>query len=142
MIGQDPLSPGNLHIYKHTFGNISPDWSLTMAWPSGQWYVRSAESQLVSSSIYSFFAYGNTPYGYMAIVSLSDGSVSSRYKSSTACNAVYGSAANGDYIVVTIQTSTQDLLMFNRVTNSIIIKTFSVGAIYQIGLEPSTNRYD
>ena len=76
----------------------------------------------------------------MAIISLSDGSVSSRYKSSTICYTVMGSAVSGDYIAVTITTSSQGLLMFNRATNSITIKTFSVGNLYLIGLEPSTNR--
>ena len=140
MLGQDVSSPGNAHIYKHTFGNTSPDWSLTMAWNSGQWYMDSSESVLVSSSIYSFFLYGSTKYVYMAVISLSDGSVSNRYKSSTTCISVYGSAASGDYIVATIQAYYWSLLVFNRVTNSITIKEFSIGGLYQIGLEPSTNR--
>ena len=139
MLGTDPSAPGNLHIYKHTFGNTSPDWSLTMAWPSGTWTMYNSESLLVSSSIYSFFVYGSTKYVYMVEISLLDGSVSSRYKSSTLCYAVYGSAASGDYIAASIQVSSQGLLMFNRATNSITIKAFS-NNLYQIGLEPSTNR--
>ena len=141
MLGQDPSAPGNLHIYKHTFENTSPDWSLTMTWPSGTWTMSSSESLLVSSSIYSFFIYGSTQYLYMVVISLSDGSVSSRYKSSSTQTYVKGSAASGDYIAVSIQiTSQTSLLMFNRVTNSITIKRFTVGSLSQIGLEPLTNR--
>ena len=139
MIGQDVSAPNSLHIYKHTFGNTSPDWSLTMVWPSAVWYMYNSESLLVSSSIYSFFAYENTRNVYMAVISLSDGSVGSRYKSSTTCYAVYGSAVSGDYIAVSILASYSSLLMFNRVTNSITIKAFSA-SLYQIGLELSTNR--
>ena len=140
MIGLGYPAPNSLHIYKHTFGNSSPDWSLTMAWPSGTWTTTYSESLLVSSSIYSFFIYGSTPYVYMAVISLSDGSVSSRYKSSISCSTVSGSVVSGDYIVATIQESYPNLLLFNRVTNSITIKKVTNGAIYQIGLEPSTNR--
>ena len=142
MIGQDITSPYNVHIYKHTFGNTSPNWSLAMTWPSGTWTMSNSESLLVSSSIYSFFVYGSTQYVYMAVISLSDKSVSSRYKSSITCSTVYGSAASGDYIAVSIQVSPQSLLIFNRVTNSITIKIFPnlSYAIHQIGLELSTNR--
>ena len=80
MLGFDPVSPYNLHIYKHTFGNTSPDWSLTMAWPGTGWSVTISKSLLISSSIYSFINYGNPKYIYLAVLSLSDGSVSSRYK--------------------------------------------------------------
>ena len=140
MLGYHPSSPYNLHIYKHTFGITSPDWSLTMAWPSGTWNMALSESLLVSSSIYSFFIYGSTPYLYMAVISLSDGSVSNRYKSSTSCYTAYGSVASGDYIIVSIHAFYSSILILNRVTNSITIKTFSSGEIDGIRLEPSTNR--
>ena len=140
MLGQDISAPNNLHIYKHTFGNTPPDWSLTMAWPSSTWAMFNSESQLVSSSIYTFFVYGNPKYLYIAVVSLSDGSVSSRYKSSTACYTAYGSAVSGDYIAVSTLAFTSELLLFNRVTNSITIKSFSASALYEVGLEPLTNR--
>ena len=71
----------------------------------------------------------------MAVISLSDGTVSNRYKSSISCSGVWGSEANGDYIVASVGWSSYHLLMFNRATNLLNIKTFSGGSIFGIGLD-------
>ena len=135
MLGVDPSSPYQLHLYKHTFGGTSPDWSLKLSWPSGTWTTNNSESLLISSSIYTFFAYGSTQYVYMVVISVSDGTVSNRYKSSISCTQVWGSAVNGDYIVAAVKlTSTYSLLMFNKATNLFDIKSFS-GNLYEIGLD-------
>ena len=71
----------------------------------------------------------------MAVISLSDGTVSNRYKSSISCTSVWGSGANGDYIVASVQLSSVFyLLVLNRATNLFDIKLFS-GNLYGIGLD-------
>ena len=140
MLGYNPFSPNQLYLYKHTFGGTSPDWSLQLSWPSGVWSVYESESQLISSSIYTLFPYGSTKYAYMAVISVSDGTVGNRYKSSISCTNIYGSGVNGDYIVASVRwSSTYYFLIFNRATNLFDIKTFSGDALYEIGLE-STGR--
>ena len=138
MLGVDPYSPYQLHLYRHTFGRTSPDWSLKQSWLSGTWTKFYSESLLVSSSIYAFFPYGTSSvsYVYMAVISLSDGSVNNRHKSSIICSFVYGSGVSGDYIAASVQwSSTYYLLMFNRATNLFDIKTFSGTSLYGIGLD-------
>ena len=135
MLGSNPSSPYQLHLYKHTFGNSSPDWSLKLSWPSGTWTTDLSESLLVSSTIYTFFPYGSTQHVYMAVISLSDGTVSNRYKSSTSCTAVYGSGVNADYIVASVYCSSSYLLMFNRASNLFDIKLSSIDYLYGIGLD-------
>ena len=126
MLGYHPSSSYQLHLYKHTFGGTSPDWSLQLSWPTGTWTIKESESLLISSSIYTLFAYGSaTYYVYMAVISISDGTVSNRYKSSTSCSFVWGSGVNGDYIVASVQWTSYSLLMFNRATNLFDIKSFS-----------------
>ena len=126
MLGVDPSSPYQLHLYKHTFGGTSPDWSLKLSWPSGTWTIIESESLLISSTIYSFFPYGSSPqYVYMAVISLSDGTVSNRYKSSISWTYVYGSGVNGDWIAASVYWSSSHLLMFNRATSLFDIKSFS-----------------
>ena len=137
MLGRDPSSPYQLHLYKHTFGGTSPDWSLKLSWPSGTWNTEWSESLLISSSIYTFFPYGSTTkYVYMAVISVSDGTVSNRYKSSISCSYVWvwGLEVNGDYIVASVSWSSDYLLMFNRSTNLFDIKSFS-GFLFGIGLD-------
>ena len=136
MLGVDPSSPYELHLYKHTFGGTSPDWSLKLSWPSGTWLTAESESLLISSTIYTLFPYGSsTLYVYIAVISLSDGTVSNRYKSSISCSNVYGSGVNGDYIVASVLCSpSYYLLMFNRATNLFDIKSFS-GYLFGIGLD-------
>ena len=138
MLGVDPSSPYQLHLYKHTFGGTSPDWSLKLSWPSGTWSLGYSESLLISSSIYTFFPYGSPTasyYVYMAVISVSDGTVSNRYKSSISCTLVYGSGVSGDYIVASVSWNSFYLLMFNRATNLFDIKLFSAGNLYGIGLD-------
>ena len=134
MLGSHPSSPYQLHLYKHTFGSTSPDWSLKLSWPSGIWTTSESESLLISSSIYTFFIYGSTKYLYMAVISVSDGTVSNRYKSSISWTNVYGSGVSGDYIVASAYCSSYYLLMMNRATNLFDIKSFS-GVLYGIGLD-------
>ena len=134
MLGVDQSSPYQLHLYKHTFGSTSPDWSRKLSWPSGIWVIDDSESLLISSSIYTFFPYGSTQYVYMAVISLSDGTVSNRYKSSISWARVWGSGANGDYITASVEWSSYYLLMFNNATNLFDIKTFS-GVLLEIGLD-------
>ena len=135
MLGRDISSPYQLHLYKHTFGNTSPDWSLKLAWPFGTWNINFSESLLISSSIYTFFPYGNTTrYVYMADISVSDGTVINRYKSSTSCTLVYGSGANGDWIAASVRWTFSYLLMFNKATNLFDMKRFS-GTTFWIGLD-------
>ena len=135
MLGVDPSPLYQLHLYKHTFGSTSPDWSLTLSWPSGTWTITESESLLVSSSIYTFFPYGSTQYVYMAVVSVSDGTVSNKYKSSISCTTVWGSGVSGDYIAASVYWSpSYYLLMFFRATNLFDIKSFS-GDLYGICLD-------
>ena len=135
MLGRDPSSPYQLHLYKHTFGGTSPDWSLKLSWPSGAWAIDLSESLLISSSIYTFFPYGSTRYLYMAVISVSDGTVSNRYKSSNYCSQVWGSGVNGNYIAASVRWSSDYLLMLNRATNIFDIKLLSGGSLYGIGLD-------
>ena len=135
MLGSDPITY-KLYLYKHTFGGTSPDWSLKLSWPSGTWVTNDSESLLVSSSIYTFFPYGSFPnqYVYIAVISLSDKTVSNRYKSSVSCTNVFGSGVNGDYIAASVRWLSDYLLMFNRATNLFNIKSFS-GNLHGIGLD-------
>ena len=72
----------------------------------------------------------------MAVISLLDGSVSNRYKSSISWTQVYGSGVNGDYIAASVQWSTSFyLLMFNRPTNLFDVKSFSGTSLYGISLD-------
>ena len=128
MLGKDPSLPYHLHLYKHTFGGTSPDWSQKLSWPSGSWTINNSESLLISSSIYTLFLYGSTQstqYLYMAVFSLTNGTVSNRYKSSIYCANVFGSGVSGDYIAASLQwVPSHYLLIFNRATNLINIKSF------------------
>ena len=135
MLGADPSSPYQLHLYKHTFGATSPDWSLKLSWTSGTWTTSDSESLLISSSIYTFFIYGSSSqYAYMVVISVSDGTVINRYKSSISWTYIYGSGVNGDYLAASVLCSSFYLLMFNRATNLFDIKSFS-GGLIGIGLD-------
>ena len=135
MLGSHPSSPYQLHLYKHTFGGTSPDWSLKLSWPSGTWITRYSESLLISSTIYTFFPYGSSLYVYMAVISLSDGTFCNRYKSSLSWTNVSGSGVSGDYVAASVFWSSPCLLMFNRATNLFDIKSFSGTYLYGIGLD-------
>ena len=138
MHGVDPSSPYQRHFYKHTFGSTSPDWSLKLSWPAGTWIRFNSDSLLISSSIYALFPSGTSSdsYVYMAVISVSDGSISNRYKSSIMCSNVYGSGTNGDYIVASVYcSSSQYLLTFSIATNLFDVKLFSGTILYGIGLD-------
>ena len=135
MIGKDLPSPYQLHLYKYTFGGTSPDWSIKLSWPSGTWMTSDSESMLISSSIYTLFPYGSTRYLYMVVISVSDGTVSNRYKSSISCTQVWGSGFSGDYIVASAKCSSPYLLIFNKATNLFDIKSFSGDSLQKIGLD-------
>ena len=135
MLGVDSSSPYQLHLYKHTFGGTSPDWSRKLSWPSGSWITGCSESFLISSSIYTFFPYGDPKYVYMAMISLSDGTASNRYKSSISCTQVWGSGVSGDYIAASVTWSSDCLLMFNKATNLFDIKSFSGNYLFGIGFD-------
>ena len=136
MLGSDPSSPYQLHLYKHTFSSTSPDWSLNLSWLSGTWTINNSESLLISSSIYTFFLYGSTSqYVYMAVISLSDGTVSNRYKSSISWTNAFGSGASGDYIAASVAWSSYYLLMFNRATNLFDVWSFSGTYLHGMSLD-------
>ena len=102
VLGADPASPYNLHIYKVTFSSTSVDWANQLACSSGTWASYFSESVLSSdgSKVYSFFIFGVTKYLYFAGFSVSDGSVATtRFKSSISVPDLYGSALNGDYVI-------------------------------------------
>ena len=134
MLGVDPSTPYQLHIYKHTFGSTSPDWSLKLTWPSGTWTTVFSESLLISSSIYAFFSYGSSQYAYLTVISHSDGTVGNRYKSSISCTNLCGAGVNADYIVASVRWTSYYLLMFNKATNLFDIRSFS-GYLLGISLD-------
>ena len=137
MLGYDS-SANNLRIYKLKFTNTSPDWALTKTWPASPWTAYYSESLLISSSIYSLFSYGNAfKYLYFAVISVADGTVSVRYKSSANCNYIWGSGTSGDYIIASVWTN--NFLIFNKATNTFILKVFTSN-LYGIGYETATGR--
>ena len=141
MLGSDNLTPYQMHMYKLTFANTSPDWALKLQWPSGVWYWFDSESLLVSSSIYSLFVYGNTiKYIYIAVISVSNGAVSNRYKSSISWSLIYGSAISGDSIIASVYWSTYFLLIFNKTTNEVNVRQTSINQIFGIGVDIATGR--
>ena len=140
ILGSTPTTPFDLHFYKHTFGNTSPDWAQKSAWVGGGWVTAESESILVSSSIYTFFTYGGSTRLYMAELSLSDGSASKFYKESSTWGRVYGIAVTGDYIVVCTQWITAEILTYNKATNVFTIKKFAGTRLYGVNLEPITGR--
>ena len=72
----------------------------------------------------------------MVAISLSDGTVSNRHKSSISCAAVFGSGVNGDYLAASVYCSSFPyLLMFNRATNLFDVKSFSGFNLYGIDLD-------
>ena len=109
ILGVDPASPYNLHMYKIAFLSTSVIWANQVACSSGTWTASYSESVLSSdgSTIYLFFTFGVSKYLYFAGLSVSDGSVAtSRYKSSGTVSDLFGSALSGDYVVSTTQSPT------------------------------------
>ena len=141
VLGYDPLPTSSLHLYRLTFSSLTPDWALTMVCQSATCFADISESQLISSTIYTFFAYGNPKSVYLAVISATDGSVSARYKSSIGCDKVYGSETSGDYILATIQWTSYYLTIFNKETKNFVIRSFS-HILYSIELENTTGRQE
>ena len=135
-------------ILKYPFNNSllfnSPDWSLKLGCSLSPWILSLSESLLVSSTIYSFFPYGPTAatqYVYLAVVSLTSGSVSLRYKSNVVCAGLYGSGARGDFVVITAQCpSLSYLIVYNIKNASFTIKQFSGTVISDVSIEATTGR--
>ena len=119
------------------FSSTAPDWALKLTCSAGTWRAGRSESLLVSSSIYSFFVYGDPEYLYLAVMSIADGSISMRYKSSVGCNYLFGSWINGDYLVA---SACGNLLLFNKETNDFTIKLFSGSYLHSCVVEISTGR--
>ena len=140
MLGYGPNSTGNMKLYKLTFSFLSPDWELTLPCQSLHCDVGLSESLLVSSSIYSFFSYGNPRYLYLAVISVTDGTVVARYKSSVQCDDVQGSEINGDYILTTTYSAFYYLVVFNKAIKAFSIKSFSGNGLFSVGLDAATSR--
>ena len=137
MNGKDPINY-NLHMYKFTFSNTSPDWANKLVCPSGSWFISLSEAVLKSSKIYDFFTFGNpTQYLYLAVISSVSGTVSARYKSSISWPVAYGIAVNGDYIVTTAWNNY--LIIYDTAAASFDIKLFS-GDPYGWATELGTER--
>ena len=141
ILSNDPISPYPLHFYSISFSLTAPTWSMKMSCPSGTCDSYYSSSILVSSKIISFFAYGSIRNLYYAEFSPSNGSIlSSRYKSSISCTAVYGAAANGDYIIATTNWGSLYLIVHNTVTSAFEIKTFSGDNLYGWEIDSTSGR--
>ena len=141
VLGADPASTYNLHMYKITFSLTSVVWANQVACSSGTWAVSYSESVLSSDglTIYSFFTFGATKYLYFAGLSVSDGSVTTaRYKSSGTVSDLYGSALSGDYVVSTTQ-SPVSVVIYSISSSAFTIKSYS-GSLFGWGVEPSSGR--
>ena len=142
VLGVTTTSPYNLQMYKITFLSTSVNWANQIAW-SGTWSVDLSESVLSSdgSTIYSFFLFGASKYLFFAGLSASTGSVTTtRFKSSTFVDYVFGSTLNGDYVVATTQTQTS-VVMYSISSSTFTIKSFSSNDYLRgWGVEPSSGR--
>ena len=141
MLNYEFYYPNPLHFYKITFFSTTPDWAMKLQWSASAWYSSLSSSVLLSYFIYTFFIYGNPRYLYMAAISSSTGSVSARYKSSisTLCDS-NGAATSEDYVIAITGCIPYYLLVFNKASNTFIIKTFSGSNLYQINVEATTGR--
>ena len=141
IIGNDASSTDILRMYKFAFTSAAPDWVLGMAWPVTGCYESYSESLLISSSIYSFFEYGDFyKYLYLAVISLSSGSVSVRYKSSINWSGALGSATKDGYVFASTYWNEPFLITYKIVTNTFSIKSFSSGNLFELDIETSTGR--
>ena len=141
MLNLEFYSPKPLHFYKVTFFNTSPDWAIKLQWSTSTCYSSVSSSVLSSSFIYTFFGYGNPLYSYMAVISSSTGSVSARYKSSISTwSDSYGAATSEDYVISITNCNPSYLLIFNKASNTFIIKTFSGTFLFDINVETTTGR--
>ena len=137
----DP-STYDLHFYKFTFANTSPDWSMKILCTSNPCSSKSGISHLSSdsSTIYSAFIYGSTTgsayYVYYTTFSASSGSVlSTRYKSNVTCTDFSGSAKSGDYIVAGLDCSSMYLVIINIASTSFTFKAFSGSYLVAAGID-------
>ena len=100
LLGNENSYSNILHMYKIKFSLTSVEWANKLTY-SSYYGSQKAESLLSKngSNIYLFFI-GNYYYLYFATLSVSTGSVvSTRYRSNTSANYLYGSALNNDYII-------------------------------------------
>ena len=141
MIGIDPSSPYPIHFYKIIFpGATVYTNNYRLDCSSGTWSGSFSESVLVSSSIYSFFTYGDTRYLYLAIFPMGGSDVTTRYKSSSNWDYVYGSAVSGNNIIVSAQCSGSKLIVYNLATNAFTINAFNGQELFGCALEQSSSR--
>ena len=132
---QADLSSLSIHFFKLTYGKTSTDWSNIIRGTSVSITVLGSESLLSQdkSKIYCIFIFGNSSpnYMHMATFEASSGRViDSRYKSSISLDYVYGSALNGNYLIVTAKDSMISknyLVLFNLITSTFIIKESTYG---------------
>ena len=143
MLGEgSDLKSGRLLMYKITFGNESPDWANYLRCPGISWSSYSSESVLINSTIYSFFIYGEYHQLYLASMSSTDGSVSSkRYKNLSPMYSVDGLVTSGNNIIVVIKEESwsSDVLIYNIETTEFIIKSYGT-SLYWLAIEPETER--
>lgn len=142
-VGIDPTFPFPLHLNKITFGNSVADWSYKMTCWSGSWSAFASDSVLSSdiSKIYSVFNYGPSSSLFFVTLNLADGTIlNNRYKSAIGWNYVGGVVLNGNYLAITALWSSPYLVLFNTVSSSIIAKSFSGPYLYEMNVEPISNR--
>ena len=122
-------TPAPLNLHKLTFGRSSTDWTNKMSWQTMDWALHLSESlrSKDKSKIYSFFISGVSQNLYFITLSSSSGEVlGSRYRSSSTLQNVYGSALNGDYILITFKDSSVSyLIMFNTIIGKYWINFFN-----------------
>ena len=138
LIGAD-YTTTNLHLYRITFSVTTVNWATKMVCPTSAWAATYSESLLATDTtkFYTFFVYGNPKYLYFMTISSADGSVvSSRYKSSTTCSQVYGTALNGGYVLA---TACDNLLIMDTTSYTFTTKSSGTVSSFQCGAE-STGR--
>ena len=108
------------------------------------WDTSLSESLLSNdgTKIFNLFTYGDgtTYYLYFATFKESDGTIDgSRYKSSTGCSKVFGSAQKEEFIVATVYCNPSFYLVIVNSTSSIFtFLKFSGQGLY--GAAPQSNK--
>ena len=75
---------------------------------------------------------------YLVTFSNEDGSlITSSYKSSEEWRYIYGSAQNGNLIIVTVQCSNYHLVMMNSTSYIFTIKEFTGASLYGADAQPN-----
>ena len=142
IISGSDLTTTNLDIIKFTFGAVSTDWAMKMSC-SSTCYMDLSESFLSAdkATVNFFFVYGSTKYLYYVRFATASGSViGTRYKSSILWSQVYGSVIQGDYVLCTAGWSSQNLVIFNTISSTFIIKSFSDSNLYNLASDSLTGR--